>query len=152
MTGLSTRSIMDTLTSHAAGLGIFETVSGHEVKNAPGLGLYCEVWADTVGPALSSGVNVTSAVIVFKVRVRTSMLAEPQDEIDPQVLDAVDILVGAYVGDFELGGDARAVDVRGMEGVRLGAKAGYLNQDNKIYRVMDVTVPVIVNDVWTETP
>jgi len=34
--------------------------------------------------------------------------------------------------------------------VPLSALAGYLNQDGKLYRVMTVTLPIIINDIWAQ--
>jgi hypothetical protein len=147
-------SILDRVISHAMASGYFDLVNGHEPKNAPSAastGLVAAVWVETVRPALgSSGLAASSAVVVLSVRIYTSMLQEPQDGIDPAVVKAVDALYSAYAGDFELGGHARMVDLRGAEGQPLQAKAGYLNQDNKLYRVMTITLPVVVNDAWDE--
>lgn len=147
---LNAAGIVDAVISHAMASGYFERVNGHEPKNAPGLGLSCAVWADQIRPAASSGLETTSAVIVLNVRLFTSMLQEPQDAIDPAMLAAVDGLFDAYSGDFTLGGLVREVDLLGQEGDRLSARAGYLNQDNKQYRVFTITLPVIVNDVWEQ--
>jgi hypothetical protein len=32
------------------------------------------------------------------------------------------------------------------------ARAGYINQDNKMYRVMTITLPLVVNDTWLQSP
>jgi hypothetical protein len=98
-----------------------------------------------------SGLAVSSARVVLNVRIYTSMLQEPQDAIDPAVADAVDALFTAYGGDFELGGAVEAVDLLGMAGPGLSAQAGYLTIADKIYRVMTITLPLLVNDVWTQT-
>lgn len=145
--------ILDGIVSHALTLGLFERVNQHEPKSAPGNGLTAAVWAETIGPdPSSSGLASTSGVVTFLVRVYTSMLAEPLDAIDPLMLGAVDELMTAYSGDFTLNGAARCVDILGQAGPALSAKAGYLNQDNKIYRVMTISLPVIVNDVWSQNP
>jgi hypothetical protein len=34
----------------------------------------------------------------------------------------------------------------------LSAAAGYLNQDDDTFRVMTIQLPLVVNDVWTQTP
>lgn len=144
-------SLLDRIVSHALASGYFDLVNQHEPKNAPGSGLTAAVWVDDIRPALgSSGLASSSAVIVFNIRLYTSMLQEPQDAIDPEMVKALNALYAAYAGDFELGGDARMVDLRGAEGTTLQAKAGYLNQDNKLYRVFTITLPVIVNDAWDE--
>lgn len=144
-------SLLDAVVSHAMASGYFELVNGHEPKNAPGDGLTAAVWVDDIRPALSSsGLASSSALVVFNVRLYSGMLQEPQDAIDPNLVKAMNALFMAYAGDFELGGNARMVDLRGAEGVFLQAKAGYLNQDQKLYRVFTITLPVIVNDAWDE--
>ncbi|UOZ10544.1 hypothetical protein [Amycolatopsis sp. WQ 127309] len=137
--------LLNELVSHALTLGVFEKVNTHEYKSAPGKGLFCEIWSENVVPA-RSGLASTSITITFSVRLRVDMITEPQDEIDPRILDGVDQLMTAYSGDFELGGNARNVELN--TGAR--ADAGYLNQDSSIYRIMTITLPVTVNDVWEQ--
>lgn len=145
-------AVLDAVVSHAMALGKFERVNAHEPKNAPGNGLTCAVWVDGVLPVLSSGLISTSTVFRLNVRIFTNMLKEPQDMIDPEVMAAVDALFAAYIGDFTLDGLIRNVDVRGQHGVPLSAQAGYINQDQTMLRVVTITLPLIVNDAWEETP
>jgi len=147
---LDVDGIVDAVMSHAMASGYFDRVNGHEPKNAPGNGLSAAVWSDTLRPVPSSGLASLSALLILNVRMYTSMLQEPQDAIDPNMLNALSALFAAYAGDFTLGGLAREVDLLGAEGVSLQAKAGYLNQDNKLYRVITITLPVVVNDAWDE--
>lgn len=140
----------DSLISHAKRLGLFDSVNGHEAKNAPGLGVHCEIFTDTIDPIRASGLAATSCRLVVKARISTDMKAEPQDGIDPRIVRAVGNFIGSVHADFELDGDARHVDLLGAYGIPLSARAGYLNRDNKMYRVMDVTVPIILNDVWNQ--
>jgi hypothetical protein len=53
-------------------------------------------------------------------------------------------------GSITLGGTVRMIDLLGIDGTPLSAMAGYLQIDRKVYRVMDLTIPVIVNDMWTQ--
>lgn len=150
---LDAATLTDRIVSHAAGTGHFDQVNSHEPKNAPGNGLSCAVWFQRVeGIPAGSGLASTSALVVFNVRIQTNMLAEPQDRIDETVLAALDDLIDAYSGDFTLGGNVRAVDLLGMSGTRLSAEAGYVNQDGTLYRAVVVTLPLIVNDVWSQAP
>jgi hypothetical protein len=80
------------------------------------------------------------------------MLTEPQDLIDPQIITATDALMAAYNGDFTLGGLVECVDLLGMTGQRLDARAGYLEQDRKIYRVMTINLPCLVENAWPQAP
>lgn len=142
--------ILDAVVSHALSLGRFEAVNGHEPKNAPGLGLTAAVWADRVDTVRSSGLDSTSVRLLLNVRLYTGAEQEPADAIDPNLMTALDALMRAYVGDFTLGGLVREVDVRGTHGIGLEARAGYLQQDAALLRVMTIALPVIVNDLWDE--
>lgn len=149
---LNTKATLDAIQSHAMTLGLFERVNLHEPKNAPGNGLTVAMWFQNVAPVRSSGLARTSARVEYSVRLYTNMLADPQDMIDPNLADAADVLINAYSGDFDLGETVRNVDLLGQAGVPLSAEAGYLNQDGKNYRVITITLPLIVNDVWEQVP
>lgn len=151
---IQSSDLVDRITSHAAALGIFDHVTGHEPKSKPGRGLTCSVWIDRIEPARSrSGLASTDARVVFNVRVYTNMLQQPQDAIDPSVMDAVDALFEAYTGDFQLGSDTRFIDVMGMtQGHALDAQSGYINIDNMTYRVITISVPVVITGAWAQSP
>lgn len=151
--GLDITGILTALESHAAATGRFERVNRHEPKSSPGTGVTASIWAQQIRPyPPGSGLAATTGVVVFTMRLYTSMTAEPADMIDPEILAAVDVLMGAYSDDFTLGGRVRNVDLLGAAGTPLGAQAGYINIDRTLYRVMDLTIPVIVNDLWTQAP
>lgn len=145
--------VINAVRSHAAELGLFRTVNGHEFKSAPIESPTCSVWVQEIRPALrSSAVDSTSVVLILNVRVAVSMVKEPQDAIDPAITNAVDVLCRAYIADFTFGGVVRNVDVRGIEGTPMSAEAGYVQLDGRIFRVMTITVPTIINDLWQEAP
>jgi hypothetical protein len=147
---LNSDAVFNAIFSHAAASGLFERVNLHEPKNAPGNGLTAAVWVDRIFPVRSSGLDSVSPALIVQTRIFQNMLAEPQDWIDPNVTRAADTLMAAYVGDFSLGNEARQIDVFGQHGPMLEARAGYIDQDKKLYRVMTITIPVIINDAWTE--
>lgn len=151
---IDTDALISAVADHALTLGFFERVNRHEPKNAPGLGLTAAIWVDSIAPVRAGSLDSTTVRFAVMVRAYTSMLAEPQDAIDPNLAKAVDALIGSYSGDFTLGGDfdIRMVDLLGQFGVPLSAQAGYLEQDKKLYRVMTVTNPIIINDAWEQVP
>ena len=137
--------------SHAMKLGRFDQVNRHEPKNAPGNKLTAAVWAQSIGSAgPESGLASTTARVEFQIRIYNNMIQEPQDAIDPTILSAADVLLNAYQGDFTLGGSVMAVDLLGMAGEPLNAQAGYINQDGTLYRVMTITLPLLIADAWTQ--
>lgn len=144
-------AILTQIVSHAQKLGVFERVNQHEPKNSPGTGITCAIWNQVIGPyPAGSSIMSTTGRLVFNVRLYTSMLMEPQDAIDPALVTACDLLMTAYSGDFELGGTVKNVDLLGESGTPLSATAGYINIDNKNYRVITILLPLIVNDIWAQ--
>lgn len=150
---INTKLIYDSLMSHAMKLGLFERVNGHEPKAAPGRKLSCAFWVESLRPIPQfSGLAATSALLTVSCMVYVSMLTEPQDSIDPEILEAVDALMAEYSGDFELGGAISHVDLLGKHGEPLTAKAGYREQDNRIYRIMTIDIPMVISDAWEQVP
>ena len=141
-------ALFSALESHLLTLGLFDRVAMHEPKNAPGNGLTAALWVQDMRPAKSTGLAETDGVITFNVRIYKPMLASPQNQIDPDILAAATTLLAEYSGNFTLGGSVLAIDLLGWNGSPLSAQAGYLNQDSKVFRVMVVTLPVIIEDVW----
>lgn len=143
--------IYDKVQSHAMRLGVFERFATHEPKNAPGQGLTWAMWLQSVAPAArASGVSATSLRLEFVIRLYQNMTHEPQDAIDPGMLIALDALGTAYSGDTTLEDEVMTVDLLGAYGAPFSARAGYLNQDGKLYRVFDVTLPIVVDDAWNQ--
>lgn len=148
---MDTVSIIDRLVSHAQTLGLFERVNQHEPKNAPGNGLSYALWVQSLIPLPgASGLATTTGRLEVTGRIYTSMTQQPPDMIDPNMTDALDKLINQYSGDFDLGGTVKHIDLLGEHGEPLQGNAGYLNIDNKILRVITVTIPIIVNDIWVQ--
>lgn len=150
---ISAAAILSAAQDHARASGLFASVQGHEPKNAPPEGLSAALWVDYIGPdPRLSGLAVTSGVLRLKIRIATHMLSDPQDEIDLAMIGAVDYLLSAYSGDFTLNGLVNHVDLLGRTGIPLSAEAGYLSQDGRLYRVMVITLPLVVDDIWSQAP
>ncbi len=135
--------------SHILALGRFDRVGRHEPKNAPGSGLTASIIGSSIGPG-PSGLATTSARVEFTVRIYSNMTQEPQDGIDVALLSATDVLLNAYSGDFQLGAAVMAVDLLGAYGEPLGAQSGYVTVDQTMFRIMDITLPMVIEDAWTQ--
>lgn len=145
-------TLFDKVVSFALATGWFDHVNQHEPKSAPGHGLECSVWINSISPVRSSGLSATSGVVILYARVYTNFRQQPFDMIDPNVTSAAVELMGALTGDFDLGGEARNIDVLGMTGNPLSAQAGYVEIDRQMFRVMTVTIPIIMNDMFAQVP
>jgi hypothetical protein len=144
-------TLMTNVTDHASRLGVFRSVNKHEPKGAPGSGMRYSVWVQTIEPlGAASGLAETSGYVVLWGRIFGNAFMKPEDELDPQMLTAATTLLAAYSGDFNFGDTVRNVDLLGTFGQKMGAQAGYVTIQQTMYRVMTITIPVIINDMWTQ--
>lgn len=139
------------LVSTAKKLGGFETVIRHEPKAAPVSLPALAVWFASIGPARGvSGLAATSARCEFRARAYLNALAKPEDDIDPKLILVTSQLLAAFTGGFTLNGDVMEVDLLGAYGTPLEATAGYIQHDDHQFRVAELTIPVIIDGIWTQ--
>jgi hypothetical protein len=145
------RTTLDNLVSALQTLGIFDRVQGVEPKSPPGNGLTAAIYfANATPTANASGLNRASGLYVFTLRIYINMLQEPAEDIDPMLVAAVDAVFNALAGDIDLGATVRNVDFFGANGTSLAARAGYVDVGGTMYRVVDITIPLVVNDTTQE--
>lgn len=149
---LDATGLQKALVSHAKKLGVFERVIEFDPKNAPGSGLSCALLARQLSARPTTGQSRSAALVVWMARIMLPIRADPLGDVDPKVLGAVDKFVNSLMGGFTLDGLVRAVDIRGMSGTALSVEFGYVEIDGKVFRLGDITIPLIVNDVWAEVP
>ena len=145
-------ALISGVVSIAMETGAFRSVNSHEPKSAPGSGLRCAIWVQDVEPiAEASGLASTSGYVILNARIYGNLLQKPEDDIDPRLTAAGPVLIGAYSGEFTLGGLVRNIDLLGEYGQKLGGRMGYLDIASTVYRIFTITVPCVVNDMWTQT-
>jgi hypothetical protein len=141
-------SLYAALESHALSLGVFRRVNLHEPENSPGEGLSCSI---ILGPIAASGqmsgLGSVSGTITFLIMVWNSMMQKPLDGVDPAILTAVSTLLNAYSGSFTLGGTVRDIDL-----LNLRADPVYIEQEGKQFRVEQINLPIVINDLWVMSP
>ena len=148
---LDIRTLLSAVESHALASGYFAQVNGHEPMSPPTSGITCAVWVEQIGPARGgSGLDSTSSRLALYVRLYSSLVQQPADAIDPDLMTALDALMAAYSGDFTLGDLVQEVDLLGIYGDPLSARAGYLAEGGSEYRVLTITLPLIVSDLWEQ--
>lgn len=147
-------SAQTTIETVARRLGRFDKVQTHEPKSAPGSGITFATWLQTLRPvAQASGLAVTSMLVVFQYRIYISMLADPMDAIDVTVAKAAAEMLAEFSSGFvlpDIPEDRAELDLLARYGVPMETRAGYLNQDGKLMRVLDTFVPIIAYDVFDQ--
>lgn len=147
---INTVEVTDRLVSHVMSTRRFNRVNTSENRDVT-KGLTAEVWFQRLTPAPSqSGLAAVTVRLEYTIRVRAALPRGNSDQIDPQVLEAVDDLMERYCTDFTLEGVVKEVDIFGSSGEGLESNSGYIKIDDVDYRVVDITLPLIINDVWEE--
>jgi len=137
--------------SAAKKLAVFETTIQHEPKAAPVSLPACAVWTQSLTPvAAVSGLAATAGRLELRARIYLNFLGKPEDKIDPELIRLTSALFGAYTGGFTFAGTVYAIDLLGAHGQALTATAGYIQHDAHMFRVMECTIPVIIDDLWTQ--
>lgn len=108
-----------------------------------GLGLAIEI-LDLSDPE----VTLDSTIEVYNLLFRFFRVAyvEPLSAIEIGLQHAVAEVKGLLAGHFTAGGRVRAIGWAGEEGARMTARWGHLEVSGTVYRVVDLTVPLIVDD------
>lgn len=146
-------AIYNAVSSHAQTLGIFDRVDDHEPSSPPGRGLTCSILLGPLAPArAASGLAATTGRLELSIRIYAPRVQLPAGTLDRDVLSATCTLLAAYSGDFELvdvpDGLVRCIDLLGAYGNPLEATPGWLTQDGTPYRVVEIALPLILNDMW----
>ena len=146
---INSANVLDALVSHAMTLAQFKSVETVEARNGPGQGISLAIFFEELTPVGSeSGLKSASVRMQFNARLYSPLVRGNPDQIDPDLVAATDALMAAYCADFTLGGLVRQVDIYGSTGQSLQARSGYLPLDETEYRIVDITVPLIINDAW----
>lgn len=149
---LDCRALLNDVVDYTAQLGVFESVNMHEPISEVGTYTASVVVQDIVPARGASGLNATSVRVEFLLRIYVTTMQAPLDEVDPDIADATSQVLNAFSGGFSFGDTVRQVDLLGEFGTPLSAKAAYVNLSAVLYRVMDIVIPVIVDDVWDQAP
>jgi hypothetical protein len=134
--------------SYAEKLALFQSTETHEPENAPGQRLYCSIVLGS--PAITcdggaSGLAAVSGTITLIARIWSSATQRPLDKVDPEVLSAACSLMAALAGGFTLGGTIRNIDL-----FRMTMQPAWADFDGRQFRVAEITIPAVINDLWTE--
>ena len=136
---------MFVIQNHLSQSGLFADVQIGEPMSAPDTSDRAFA-AILLGPrrvvetTLATSVEERSVIIRVYIAVRR----EPRQDIEFELDEIASDILSRLGGDFELGGDIRQVWVTGMV-----ASPAYQQVGTVMYRLIDITVPMIVDDSVT---
>ena len=148
---LDTKAILAKLATIGKASGLFVKVDKFEPRGQPGNGVTLFLISGPMRPITSSGLNNVSVRWQIDGRVYTPLNYEPASELDAVLTAAAAKYLEALCAQFTLGGLVRCVDVFGSDGEPLSATPGYIEQNDKVYRVITLEIPLLINQQWTLT-
>ena len=145
-------AVIGKLASIAKATGLFAGVKRYEPRGQPPNGLNLSLIAGQMGPIRSSGLNNASLRWEIDGMIYLPLKVDPPDNIDVLLTTAAAGYLQALCAQFTLGGMVRCIDVFGSDGEGLQATPGYLEANDKTYRVERLMIPLLINQKWTLTP
>lgn len=144
--------LMNALTSMAGATGLFAQVNGHEPQSVGTTAVTTAVWLQQITPVPRlSGLDESAARVEFRQRLYYPITTGgDQDLVDPNLANAALTMMGVLSADFTLDGEVFAVDLLGAWGKPLAGQAGYLDQAGQLFRIIDITIPLCVDAVFTQ--
>lgn len=152
MATVDTYELVDAVSSLYQRTGLFEACLKHEPKKAPtgpAGGFIAATYADRWIPvAQRSGLQKTGMLLALKGRIYRPFIAQPEDDIDPDMLARVDAIHREFNANLTLGFDRGTygieLDLLGDFTTGVSTVLGYINMDGTIFRVADTAIPIFV--------
>lgn len=123
-----------------------------EPKAPPSTLPFAAIYMDSVRVHRLTVDGGTGEVHTVNVRIYADMLAEPQEWNEYGLAEVAENLINKLLTDADLSSKIMSIDAAGMAGQGLEMQWGYLEVSGKMHRIVDITLPLLVNDSITVTP
>jgi len=142
------KTTLQAIESYLAASGYFVHTQVAEPKSPPPEGLSAAVYmSDVAVHQVTLGTTIERHVPI--IRLYKQMLAEPAADIEFEMALAVQQVTSDLLGEYDLGTTVRNVDAGGETGAPMSARWGYVDVGGTMFRVVDIVVPLIVDDSAT---
>ena len=141
-------SSLHAIETYALNLGLFQTVRIGEPNQPVGQGFHAAIFMNTVDIGLIYSGGQTRENHVMTLRIYKDLLAEntnPQINLESEIAVVVSKLFESLLGDTDLESTIMSIDAAGMDGQGMSASFGYSELGGSAYRIVDITIPLIVN-------
>lgn len=138
---------LDRIVTYLQGDGGIRTAQAGEPKSPPtGVqGVFASVIMRSTS-IVALTLNGTIEQHVILIRLYRDMLAEPQKSIEVDLATAAQRIQADIAGEYDLGASIRSVDVGGEYGEPMRTDWGYVTISDRMYRIVDISVPLLVDD------
>ena len=148
------KATLDAISSHIARTGyvndvrIGEPVSPPDAVDKMHAAIYMAS-AGVVSLTLSTTIEVHSVVVRLYRRAAFGQ-GDDAGQVEAEMALAVSQVTSNLVGEFDLGSTMRNIDIAGQYGQSLSATWGYVTIGNTVFRTVDLTVPLVVDESATQ--
>lgn len=112
----------------------------------------CSFWPEYV-EAYPEGSGLATTAMKANIIVRlwkNKAVLSLNDPVDALLLALADSILSQFHGDLVNTSHDWYVDVEGETGKSMGFKTGFVKLSGAIYRVIDVDIPIVINDFYTQ--
>ena len=148
------QSTLDAITSHISRSGYVADASVGEPVSPPDA-------VDRLHAAIyMSGATIAELTLTNTIEVHTVVCrlyrraafgqGDDAGDVEKDVALAVSEISSNLVGEYDLGATIRNIDIAGQYGTGLSAVWGYITIGSTVFRTVDLTIPVVVDDSATQ--
>lgn len=147
------KSTVQVMHSHIARQGYITQHQVGEFTAPPIATLSAAIWSDNISIPETT-LNGLVEIHTVTVRVMIDWLKHKDDDREFSIMDAAERFLTDLAEDFQLGGNIRAVDFAGMYGAPVSVDFGRIDIGTppKIYRSVDISIPLIIDPSETLSP
>ena len=148
------KATLDAISSHIARTGYVNDVRIGEPVAPPDAieKMHAAIYmasAGVVSLTLSTTIEVHSVVVRLYRRAAFGQ-GDDAGQVEAEMALAVSQVTSNLVGEFDLGATMRNIDIAGQYGQSLSATWGYITIGNTVFRTVDLTVPLVVDESATQ--
>ena len=149
------KATLDAISSHIARTGYVNDVRIGEPVSPPDAieKMHAAIYmasAGVVSLTLSTTIEVHSVVVRLYRRAAFGQ-GDDAGQVEAEMALAVSQVTSNLVGEFDLGATMRNIDIAGQYGQSLSATWGYITIGNTVFRTVDLTVRLVVDESATQS-
>ena len=148
------KSTLDAIASHVARTGYAAQVQVGEPTSPPEAvdKLFVAIYMNSASVVELTLGNTTELHPATVRLYRRAAFGQGDDAgaVEAEMALAVSQVSSNLIGEFDLGETVRAIDVGGTYGTPVTATWGYVSINNTMFRIVDLVIPLIVDDSATQ--
>ena len=149
-TGFDIKPVIQAIESFVAQNGYQGKVGVGEPKSPPAEEIAAAVFLRSLS-VIDATLTTLDGHAMVTIRLYRDMLAEPTEDNEYKLAAAAFQLLADVAAGFTLSGLVRHVDFAGAGGNTLVVQFGYTDIGGRLFRIADIDMPMIINDIATLT-